>query len=249
MRGRPRRAATRLASRFWRWLTTCSCLARSPGATSSPRRSASAMTRTGTTRPGWTPKAPRSAHRSPSCSSLVAPGGPRVPRPNRCAGLRRAPWRHCSSEACSTCPPTANRPGRGPAVPRALAQVVVPNASHVNDLWGLQPQAMQTLIRTFFDTGEVAPQLHDQAPGVGVPVGMPTIAKAIAASAVTAGLVSTDVVVRRYDVEVECLNALSRQVAAARPEPLPLLSPAPTGRVRPPGRRPSPGRAGGRFGR
>jgi pimeloyl-ACP methyl ester carboxylesterase len=77
-------------------------------------------------------------------------------------------------------------------------QVVIPNASHVDDLWRLQPDAMQSLVTTFFDHGDVVDSFDAATPEVRVPLRLPATAKAAAiGAAITAAGVGA-IAVKRH---------------------------------------------------
>jgi pimeloyl-ACP methyl ester carboxylesterase len=84
-------------------------------------------------------------------------------------------------------PPQTARDDALPYLTRG-AQVVVPNASHVDDLWGLQPEAMQTLVTRFYDSGAIEADFDSRVPRLSPPMRLPVLAKAAAGTAVAAVL-------------------------------------------------------------
>lgn len=90
-------------------------------------------------------------------------------------------------------PPQTARDEALPFLQRGT-QVVIPNASHVDDMWQLQPDAMQSLVTTFLDDGDVVDTFDAATPDVRVPVRLPTIATGAACAvraAVAVGMVVT----------------------------------------------------------
>ena len=86
----------------------------------------------------------------------------------------------------STPPQTARQEAR-PLLTRG-AHVVVPNASNVDDLWGLQPEAIQSLVTRFYDTGDINDRFDPAVPRLSPPMRLPVVAKATAGVAVAAVL-------------------------------------------------------------
>jgi pimeloyl-ACP methyl ester carboxylesterase len=76
-------------------------------------------------------------------------------------------------------------------------EVVVPHASHIDDLWNLQPDAMQHLVTTFFDTGAVEARFDTHLPQLSLPVRLPVLAKAAATTVGAAVLAIAATGVRR----------------------------------------------------
>ena len=87
-------------------------------------------------------------------------------------------------------PPQAAKDEALPFLSRG-AQVVVPNASHVDDLWRLQPEAMQTLLTRFYDTGDIDAGFDPTVPRLSPPIRLPVLARAAAGTAVAAALSAT----------------------------------------------------------
>lgn len=57
-------------------------------------------------------------------------------------------------------------------------QVVLTEMGHTGDVWGVQPQATERLLTTFFDTGVADDSLYTHAPmDFHVPLGLPRLAK------------------------------------------------------------------------
>jgi hypothetical protein len=61
---------------------------------------------------------------------------------------------------------------------------VVPHASHVDDLWRLQPGAIQTLVTRFYDTGDVDLHFDPAVPRLSPPMRLPVVTKAAVGTAV-----------------------------------------------------------------
>lgn len=128
-------------------------------------------------------------------SLLFFVGGPSWPATSVADELRHL--RPCEVEALlvsgaldvSTPPQTAKAEAL-PFLTRA-EQVVVPNASHVDDLWRLQPEAIQTLVTGFYDTGDIDAVFDPTVPRLSPPVRLPVLAKAAAGTAVAAVLGAT----------------------------------------------------------
>ena len=64
----------------------------------------------------------------------------------------------------------------------------MPNASHVDDLWGLQPEAIQSLVTRFYDTGDIDDRFDPAVPRLSAPIRLPVVSKATAGAAVAAVL-------------------------------------------------------------
>ena len=56
-------------------------------------------------------------------------------------------------------------------------QVIIPHASHVDDMWGLQPAAMTRLVSNFLDTGEIDAGFDASTPALTPPLRLPAVAK------------------------------------------------------------------------
>lgn len=56
-------------------------------------------------------------------------------------------------------------------------QVIIPNAAHVDDLWGLQPAAMNRLVSTFLNTGKASVSFDPSTPALAPPLRLPAAAK------------------------------------------------------------------------
>ncbi len=70
--------------------------------------------------------------------------------------------------------PPVFRPGGGPGLPN---HVIIPNASHVVDMWGLQPQAITRLVAGFLATGNVAAPFDAAVPPLEPALRLPTAAR------------------------------------------------------------------------
>jgi pimeloyl-ACP methyl ester carboxylesterase len=73
-------------------------------------------------------------------------------------------------------PPQHARNEALPYLPRGT-QVIIPNASHVDDMWGLQPEPMSRLVETFLDTGQADAGFDPSTPALEPPLRLPAVAK------------------------------------------------------------------------
>jgi pimeloyl-ACP methyl ester carboxylesterase len=57
------------------------------------------------------------------------------------------------------------------------SQVIIPDVSHVDDMWALQPHGMERLVTDFLNTGTVTARFSPAQARLSVPVRLPAIAK------------------------------------------------------------------------
>ena len=77
-----------------------------------------------------------------------------------------------------------------PHLPRG-SHVIIPNASHVEDMWGLQPQATTRLVARFLATGNVAAHFGAAIPPLKPALRLPTAARLAASGLLAATGAST----------------------------------------------------------
>ena len=87
-------------------------------------------------------------------------------------------------------PPQHARHEALPHLPRG-SHVIIPNASHVEDMWGIQPQATTRLVAEFLATGNVAAHFDAAIPPLKPALRLPTAARLAASGLLAAAGVST----------------------------------------------------------
>jgi pimeloyl-ACP methyl ester carboxylesterase len=105
-------------------------------------------------------------------------GWPPSPAPESLSHLRE-----CDAESLLiggtldvSTPPQHARNEALPYLPRGT-QVIIPNASHVDDMWGLQPEPMRRLVETFLDNGQADTGFDPSTPALEPPLRLPAVAK------------------------------------------------------------------------
>ena len=73
-------------------------------------------------------------------------------------------------------PPQHARDEALPHLPRG-SHVIIPGAAHIEDMWGLQPQATTRLVAGFLATGHVAAHFDAAIPPLKPALRLPTAAR------------------------------------------------------------------------
>jgi pimeloyl-ACP methyl ester carboxylesterase len=119
------------------------------------------------------------------------PGWPPTSAPQPLQQLHRCPVESLliSGELDVSIPPQYARKEALPYLPRG-SQVIIPNAAHVEDMWGLQPQATTRLIAGFLATGNVAAHYDAAIPALKPALRLPTAARLAAGGLLTGAAAS-----------------------------------------------------------
>jgi pimeloyl-ACP methyl ester carboxylesterase len=106
------------------------------------------------------------------------PGWPPAPAPRPLRQLHRCGVESLlvSGELDVSTPPQHARDEVLPHLPRG-SQVIIPGASHVEDMWGLQPQATTRLVGGFLATGTVDAHFDTAIPPLKPALRLPTAAR------------------------------------------------------------------------
>lgn len=107
------------------------------------------------------------------------PGWPVAPVPDELKQLTdcRVPSLLVSGDLDVSTPPQLARDEVLPYL-SAGTHVVIPNCSHVDDIWGVQPDATARLVTAFLDDGKTEVQVDRRVPAMTPVVRLPTVAKA-----------------------------------------------------------------------
>lgn len=96
-----------------------------------------------------------------------------------------------SGELDVSTPPHLAR-DEAPPYLNAASHVVIPNCSHVDDIWGVQPDATARLVTAFLDDGKTDAQFDARVPKLTPVARLPIVAKACVGGLVAAaGLAAT----------------------------------------------------------
>ena len=114
------------------------------------------------------------------------PGWPPTPAPQPFLHLHRCSVESLlvSGELDISTPPQHARDEALPHLPHG-SHVIIPNASHVDDMWGTQPQATTRLVGEFLATGNVAAHFDAAIPPLKPALGLPIAAKLAASGLLT----------------------------------------------------------------
>lgn len=106
------------------------------------------------------------------------PGWPPSPAPRPLRQLHRCGVESLlvSGELDVSTPPQHARDEALPHLPRG-SQVIIPNASHVEDMWGLQPQATTRLVGGFLASGTVDAHFDTAIPPLKPALRLPAAAR------------------------------------------------------------------------
>ena len=106
------------------------------------------------------------------------PGWPAAPTPKPLRQLHRCDVESLliSGALDVSTPPQHARNEALPQLPHG-SQVIIPNASHVEDMWGTQPEATTSLVAAFLDTGNVAAHFDAAIPPLKPALRLPTAAR------------------------------------------------------------------------
>jgi pimeloyl-ACP methyl ester carboxylesterase len=126
-------------------------------------------------------------------------GWPPTPAPGHLRHLR-----DCDAESLLvggaldlSTPPQHARNEALPHLPRGT-QVIIPNASHVDDMWGLQPEPMNRLVSTFLDTGQAEAGFDPSVPALEPPLRLPAVARLGAGALLTVSAALAIVATRHW---------------------------------------------------
>jgi pimeloyl-ACP methyl ester carboxylesterase len=120
------------------------------------------------------------------------PGWPPAPAPQPLRQLHRCGVESLliSGELDVSTPPQHARDEALPHLPRG-SHVIIPGASHVEDMWGLQPQATTRLVAGFLATGNVAAHFDAAIPPLKPALRLPAAARLAAGGLLAAAGAST----------------------------------------------------------
>ncbi len=120
------------------------------------------------------------------------PGWPPAPAPQPLQRLHRCDVESLlvSGELDVSTPPQHARDEALPHLPRG-SHVIIPGASHVEDMWGLQPQATTRLVAGFLATGNVAAHFDAAIPPLRPALRLPAAARLAAGGLLAAAGAAT----------------------------------------------------------